>query len=71
MEIGVDWGVFMAHSLAAAAPSGVTSNQIVQVRTDDGRRDARGKSRFDGRFRIPRRGDVDFELKIASSASKI
>ena len=38
MEIRVDWGVFMAHSLAAAAaaaPSRVTSNQIVQVRTRD------------------------------------
>ena len=57
----------------ASEPSRVTSNQMFQVRSTP-TLDAHGKLPFDGRFRLPhppRRRDVDIELKIASSASKI
>ena len=37
-----------------SAPSCFTSNQILQVRPNGDSRDARGKSPFDGRFRIGR-----------------
>ena len=51
METRVDWGAFF---YGRSAPSCFTSNQILQVRPNGDARDARGKSPFDGRFRIGR-----------------
>ena len=69
MGIRVDWGVFMAHSRVARH---IKSN--FPGPNDDG--DATPVANCDS-MAVPvaasarRRRDVDFELKIASAASKI